>query len=103
MLLSQGMACRILSEVLEDEELGQIADEQMYFICGRNPFAQSLIYGEGSRYAPQYAAQPGQMVGEIPVGIETDGNLDVPFYPEAVNATYKEVWTSPAARFLGSM
>lgn len=102
-LLSQGMACRILSEVLEDEELGQIADEQMYFICGRNPFAQSLIYGEGSRYAPQYAAQPGQMVGEIPVGIETDGNLDVPFYPEAVNATYKEVWTSPAARFLGSM
>lgn len=102
-MLSQGMACRILGELLSDAELSGIADEQLYFICGKNPFAQSLIYGEGSFYAPQYAAQPGQMIGEIPVGIETDGNLDEPFYPEAVNATYKEVWTSPAARFLGSL
>lgn len=102
-LLSQGMACRILSEALDDKELGQIADEQLYFMCGKNPFAQSLIYGEGHFYAPQYAANPGQMIGEIPVGIETDGNSDEPFYPEAVNATYKEVWTSPAARFMGSL
>ena len=54
-------------------------------------------------YAPQYAANPGQMIGEIPVGIETYGNADDPFYPEACNATYKEVWTSPAARFLGTL
>ncbi len=102
-LLSQGMACRTLSEVLADQALSDIADEQLYFMVGKNPFAQSLIYGEGSAYAPQYAANPGQMIGEIPVGIETDGNEDEPFYPEAVNATYKEVWTSPAARFMGSL
>ncbi len=101
--LAQGMSARVLSEALDDKELAQIADEQLYFICGRNPFAQSLIYGEGSRFAPQYAAHAGQMVGEIPVGIETDGNADEPFYPEAVNATYKEVWTSSAARFLGTL
>ncbi len=102
-LLSQGMGCRILGEMLEDKELHDIADEQLYFIVGKNPFAQSLVYGEGSAYAPQYAANPGEMIGEIPVGIETDGNEDEPFYPEAINATYKEVWTSPAARFMGSL
>ncbi len=101
--LSQGMGARVLSAALGDSELAQIADEQLYFVCGKNPFAQSLIYGEGSRFAPQYAAHAGQMVGEIPVGIETDGDADEPFYPEAVNATYKEVWTSSAARFLGTL
>ena len=101
--LSQAMSCRILSRVLGDKELGDIAVEQLYFVCGKNPFAQSVIYGEGNTYAPQYAANPGQMIGEIPVGIETYGNADDPFYPEACNATYKEVWTSPAARFLGTL
>ncbi len=102
-LLSQGVACRILGDVLEDKQLHDIADEQLYFMVGKNPFAQSLVYGEGSAYAPQYAANPGEMIGEIPVGIETDGNADEPFYPEAINATYKEVWTSPAARFMASL
>jgi hypothetical protein len=40
------------------------------------------------------------MVGSIPVGIETRGNDDVPFWPMENNATYKEVWTTSAGRFL---
>ena len=102
-LLSQGMAARILGDALADPELTAIADRQRYFVCGLNPFAQSLIYGEGHAYAKQYAAQPGQIIGQIPVGMETYEDADEPFYPEANNATYKEIWTSPAARFLGCL
>ncbi|HJA31078.1 MAG TPA: hypothetical protein H9956_05450 [Candidatus Eisenbergiella pullicola] len=40
------------------------------------------------------------MVGSIPVGIETRGNGDVPFWPMENNATYKEVWTTSAGRWL---
>ena len=40
------------------------------------------------------------MVGSIPVGIETHGNGDVPFWPMENNAAYKEVWTTSAGRWL---
>lgn len=102
-MLSQGMACRILSDLLNDKELSDIANDQLYFMCGKNPFTQSLIYGEGDCYAPLYGCEPGQMIGATPVGLQSDNNEDVPSYPETTNATYKEVWTSPAARFMGSL
>jgi len=102
-MLSQATAVRRLAEHLNDDELHSIANEQLYFICGKNPLCQSLIYGEGHRYPSLYAPLLGETIGEIAVGFETDGNKDEPFFPCANNATYKEVWTTPAARFLSSL
>jgi len=43
---------------------------------------------------------PGEMVGEMPVGIQTRYNEDVPYWPQANNATYKEVWMTTAGKWL---
>ena len=43
------------------------------------------------------------MVGAIPVGIETKGNVDVPYWPNGICWTYKEVWTQPAGEWIWLM
>ncbi len=98
--LSAGKAASILGRYFNDPELIQIAREQIYWTYGKNPFGQSLIYGAGSNYAQQYGALNGEMAGSLPVGIETRGNEDIPFWPMENNATYKEVWTTSAGRWL---
>lgn len=98
--LSSGKAASLLGRYFGDEELLQIAREQIYWLFGKNPFGQSLVYGAGTNFPQQYGALNGEMVGSIPVGIETRGNADVPFWPMENNATYKEVWTTSAGRWL---
>lgn len=98
-LLSQAKAASLIGRYFGDGKLLQIAREAMYWLGGKNPFAQSLIYGEGSNYAQQNAALAGEMVGEIPVGVQTLGNEDVPYWPMANNSTYKEVWTTSAGHW----
>lgn len=39
-------------------------------------------------------------MGEIPVGIETYGNEDIPYWPQNNNATFREVWVGSASRWL---
>lgn len=98
--LAMGNGAAIAGAYLKDKELLSLAKEQLYWIGGRNPFHQSLMYGEGERYAQQYAVMPGEMTGELPVGIQTNENEDIPYWPHNNNATYKEVWTSSACRWL---
>lgn len=98
--LAMGKAAGIVGRYFGDADLKEIAMEQLYWMAGKNPFCQSLIYGEGERYAQQDANYPGEMTGEMPVGIETLENEDVPYWPSGNNATYKEVWLTPAGRFL---
>jgi hypothetical protein len=98
--IAAGKAAAIAGNCLGDEELLQIARDQLYWTAGRNPFRQSLIYGEGANYAQQYAALCGERVGEMPVGIQTRANEDVPYWPMATNATYKEIWMSSAGHWL---
>lgn len=98
--LSMGKAASIVGRYFHDKELEEIAREQLYWMSGKNPFCQSLIYGEGARYAQQDANYPGEMTGEMPVGVETFGNEDEPYWPSGNNATYKEVWLTPAGRWL---
>lgn len=99
-LLSAGKAASLLGRYEGDEELLEIGREQLYWILGKNPFAQPLLYGAGTRFASQYAVFPGEMEGAIPVGIETYGNDDSPYWPQSNYATYREVWTSCAGRWL---
>lgn len=98
--LAMGKGAAIVGSYFDDEELKDIARQQLYWMSGRNPFCQSLIYGEGERYAQQDANYPGEMTGEMPVGIETLENEDIPYWPAGNNATYKEVWLTPAGRWL---
>ncbi|MCL2719506.1 MAG: glycoside hydrolase family 9 protein [Lachnospiraceae bacterium] len=99
-LLSLGKAASLVGRYFGDEELMDIARNQLYWNAGKNPFGQSLMYGEGNNYAQQYAVLLGETAGEMPVGIQTRENEDVPYWPMANNATYKEVWMSSVARWV---
>jgi hypothetical protein len=99
-LLSQAKAAAVLGNLLKDGKLKSIASAQLKWNAGLNPFRQSLMYGEGQRYASQYAVLPGEMTGELPVGVQTKDDSDEPYWPQINNATYKEVWTTSAGRWL---
>ncbi|MCL6458320.1 MAG: glycoside hydrolase family 9 protein, partial [Gorillibacterium sp.] len=99
-ILATGKAASLVGVYLQDRELKEIAEGQLQWIVGKNPFGQSLMYGEGYRYAQQYSVLCGEMTGEIPVGIQTCGNEDEPYWPQFNNATYKEVWTANAGKWL---
>lgn len=99
-MLSSGKASAICGNVLNDDELKQIAREQLYWTVGKNPFRQSLIYGEGHRYPSLNNFSSGEIVGAMPVGIRSYGNSDEPFWPLTNNACYKEVWLTSAGKWL---
>jgi len=98
--LAFGRAAGIVGNFLQDDTYLQMAREQLYWINGKNPFVQSLQYGEGRNYAIQYAPLPGEMIGEMPVGMQTKEDGDEPYWPHTNNATYKEVWTSVTNRWM---
>jgi hypothetical protein len=98
--LATGRAAAICGRFLKDERLLDLAREQLYWIVGKNPFTQSLMYGEGHRYPEQAVFLPGTMIGQLPVGIETRNSEDIPYWPQANNATYKEAWLTVAGKWL---
>jgi hypothetical protein len=97
--LATGKSAALCGKFLKDKELIDIAEQQLFWIVGKNPFGQSLIWGEGSNYAQQYTALPGETVGEIPVGMQSRFNEDTPYWPQFNTATYKEVWGSSAGKW----
>ena len=98
-LLSTGKAAAICGHFLHDEELLRIAKEQLYWTVGKNPFGQSLIFGEGNNYPRMDSFSSGEMMGEMPVGIRSLGDADIPYWPATNNATYKEVWVTSAGKW----
>jgi hypothetical protein len=78
-----------------------LAEEQAEWIVGRNPFAASTMYGEGYDWEPLYSVRSGQIVGALPVGIETREYNDAPYWPAQICWTYKEVWTHPSVAGCG--
>lgn len=99
-LLSSGKSAAVAGKVLGDKELLQAGLEQLYWVVGKNPFGQSLIYGEGRDYPEMNSFSSGTLTGEIPVGIRTIGDEDIPFWPSINNACYKEVWVTSAGKWL---
>lgn len=96
-LIGKAKIAFILAKLLGDDSLKNIASRQLEYIVGYNPFAMSTIYGDGYDYPPLYGAYAGDVVGAVPVGIETFENDDEPYWPMQVNATYKEIWTNTTA------
>jgi hypothetical protein len=102
-LLSQAKALSATAQLRGDLEAAELAEMQAQWIVGRNPFTQSTMIGEGHDWAQQYSVSSGDIVGALPVGIQTRGARDVPYWPAANMYVYKEVWVHPAARWLWLM
>lgn len=90
--LAGGKAAAQAGLIRNNYGLAELAQRQLEWIVGKNPFAQSVMFGEGYDYSQQYAVLPGEMVGELSVGIEALDDQDSPFWPQVSTATYKEVW-----------
>ena len=102
-LLSQAKALATAARLRRDPAALALAERQAQWVVGRNPFAQSTMYGEGYDWAQQYSVSSGDFVGALPVGMITRGNDDAPYWPAANMYVYKEVWVHPAARWLWLM
>jgi hypothetical protein len=99
-VLSQTKALSAAARLRGDLASADLCQAQLEWTVGRNPFSQGLMYGEGHDYAPQYTAMSGDMVGSLPVGIQTQREKDVPYWPAANCYNYKEVWVHPSSRWL---
>jgi hypothetical protein len=80
-----------------------LAQRQAQWIVGRNPFTQSTMYGEGYDWAQQYSVSSGDFVGSLPVGMQSRGVTDLPYWPSQNTYVYKEVWVHSASRWLWLM
>ncbi len=102
-LLSQAKALSAAGRLRGDLDAEDLAQKQAQWLVGRNPFSASLMYGEGYDWTPLYSVRSGQMVGALPVGIETKGMDDAPYWPTQICWTYKEVWTQPVGQWIWLM
>jgi hypothetical protein len=102
-LLSQAKALSAAGRLRGDLDAEDLAEKQAQWLVGRNPFSASLMYGEGYDWTPLYSVRSGQMVGALPVGIETKGMEDAPYWPTQICWTYKEVWTQPVGQWVWLM
>jgi hypothetical protein len=102
-LLSEAKALSVAARLRGDLEAADLAQKQAEWLVGRNPFAASVMYGEGYDWTPLYSVRSGQMVGALPVGIETKGFDDAPYWPNQICWTYKEVWTQPVGQWIWLM
>ncbi len=99
-LLSLGKSAALCGHFLDDPALLDIAREQLYWMLGKNPFGQSMVYGEGWNYPDMDNFSSGLLTGMMPVGIRTSGDSDNPAWPQVNNACYKEVWVTVAGKYL---
>ena len=102
-LLSQAKALATAARVRGDRDAAELAQKQAQWIVGRNPFSQSTMYGEGYDWTQQYSVSSGDLVGALPVGMQTRGSGDVPYWPPQNMYVYKEVWVHPVGRWLWLM
>src|SRR5262245_40861307 len=102
-VLPQAQALAAAAHLRSNLESANLAQHQAEWIVGRNPFSQSTMYGEGYDFPPLYAPFPGNVVGALPVGIQTRAENDVPYWPVQATWTYKEVWVHPVGRWLWLM
>ncbi len=74
---------------------------QLQWVLGGNPFSESLMYGAGYDYQPLFAYCTRNLVGALPVGM--DSRNDTPYWPAENRATFKEMWVVPVSRMLFSL
>ena len=97
-LLSQAKALSSGSLLRRDRAGIELAQKQAEWIVGRNPFVQSTMYGVGYDWAQQYSVSSGDIVGALPVGMQSLGISDQPYWPSQNTYVYKEVWVHSTSR-----
>jgi len=102
-LLSQAKALSAASRLRGDMAGMDLAQQQAQWVLGRNPFAQSTMYGEGYDWAQQYSVSSSDFVGSLPVGMQSRGNTDLPYWPSQNMYVYKEVWVHSSNRWIWLM
>jgi hypothetical protein len=102
-LLSQAKALSSAAHLRGDRAAADLAQKQLQWVLGRNPFVQSTMYGEGYDWTQQYSVSSGDIVGALPVGMETRGSNDAPYWPAQNCYVYKEVWVHSTSRWLWLM
>ncbi|MEX2283781.1 MAG: hypothetical protein WEE89_14950, partial [Gemmatimonadota bacterium] len=102
-LLAQAKALSTASRLRGDSAGLSLAQQQAQWIVGRNPFVQSTMYGEGYDWAQQYSVSSGDFVGSLPVGMQSRGVTDLPYWPSQNMYVYKEVWVHSTSRWLWLM
>ena len=100
--LSQAWALAVAADLLEDREAWALVQEQLEWVLGRNPFSASLMYGVGYNYAPDFVYCTRNIVGALPVGVDSFHD-DAPFWNGTANATSHEIWVEPVSRFVGTL
>jgi hypothetical protein len=80
----------------------ELVAKQLRWIFGANPFGQSLMYGVGYDFAPQFAYCLKDVAGSLPVGMDCMSG-DMPHWSSTNTATSKEIWVEPVNRFLGAV
>lgn len=98
--LSKAKGLASIANLLQDKSLLDIVYRTFDWHLGVNPFAQSLMYGEGYRFAAQYSAMSGNIVGGPPVGVQTHFNEDEPYWPAENCYNWKEIWVHSSTRWL---
>ncbi|MDA3823692.1 MAG: glycoside hydrolase family 9 protein, partial [Bacteroidales bacterium] len=99
--MSSSWALAEASRLRKDKEGMQLVGKQLEWVFGANPFGQSLMYGVGYDFAPQFAYCLKDIVGSLPVGMDCM-NGDRPYWSATNAATSKEIWVEPVNRFLGT-
>lgn len=102
-ILPQAQALVNIAHLRSDLPAARLATHQLEWIIGRNPFCESTMYGEGYDFSPLYTPSSGDLVGALPVGIQTKEDKDAPYWPIQSTWTYKEVWVHPVARWIWLM
>ncbi len=102
-ILPQAQALINAARLRRDIESADLAQKQLQWIAGRNPFSQSTMYGEGYDFAPLYTPSSGDIVGALPVGIQSRNESDIPYWPVQSTWTYKEVWVHPVTQWIWLM
>jgi hypothetical protein len=102
-LLSQAKGLSAASRLRGDSVGFDLAQRQAQWVVGRNPFVQSTMYGEGYDWEQQYSVSAGDFVGSLPVGMQSRGVTDVPYWPTQNMYVYKEVWVHSTGRWLWLM
>ncbi|MHB0961661.1 MAG: glycoside hydrolase family 9 protein [Gemmatimonadaceae bacterium] len=102
-LLSQAKALAASARLRGDSAGVDLAQRQAQWVMGRNPFAQSTMYGVGYDWVQQYSVSSGDFVGALPVGMQSRGDSDLPYWPSQNTYVFKEVWVHSSARWLWLM
>lgn len=102
-LLSQAKALAATARLRGDSAGVDLAQRQAQWVMGRNPFAQSTMYGVGYDWVQQYSVSSGDFVGALPVGMQSRGDSDLPYWPSQNTYVFKEVWVHSSARWLWLM